>query len=57
MLANPFAAIALAYQALFYTNAWPDFNLLSYTAITAIVLFAIGVAVFTRYEETFTEYL
>jgi ABC-type polysaccharide/polyol phosphate export permease len=57
ILANPFVAIALAYQNVFYANAWPDFNLLLYTTLTALALFAIGIAVFTRYEETFTEYL
>ena len=57
ILANPFAPVVLAYQDLLYTNTWPDFNLLAYTTLTALVLFAIGVAVFTRYEETFTEYL
>ena len=57
ILANPFASIALAYQHIFYQIAWPYFNLLAYTTLTALVLFAVGVAVFARYEETFTEYL
>jgi ABC-type polysaccharide/polyol phosphate export permease len=57
VLANPFASIALAYQNIFYWNAWPDLNTLGYTALVALGLFALGVAVFTRYEEAFTEYL
>jgi ABC-type polysaccharide/polyol phosphate export permease len=57
VLANPFAPIALAYQNLFYWNAWPDFNALGYSALVALGMFALGIALFTRYEEAFTEYL
>ena len=54
---NPMAPIIVSYRAILYYGRWPDVNLLAQAFIFCIILFCIGVYIFTKLKKNFAEEL
>ncbi len=54
---NPLVGVAEGYRSILLHGSRPSFTLLGAGGITALVVFAIGLAVFKHYENVFADYL
>lgn len=56
-LANPLAALVIAYHRVLFENRFPSVNEIAYLAVTGLVLLGCGHLVYSRYKDSFSEYL
>lgn len=57
LVANPMASLVVAYQSIFYYNAFPDLKYVLYPIILSAVLLYVGYTVFVRAKDAFAEYV
>ncbi len=53
--ANPIAGLLTLYHEVLYSGQWPSLTLFGTTAVQAIIVYAVGYAIFHRYATVFAE--
>ncbi len=57
VLADPMAALAVSYQAIFYRSAFPEWPVVLYALVSSLFLLSVARSVFNHYKDYFVEYV